>query len=187
MQGNSEVLLDLLSTAVGLAVIAQYTWSMRGHFSSKSMPRGAVAISAVVLLSAALLLVLQWTLAQPAWAVLLGIALELGSLVLFWAAIRASRQARLRLAFDEENPDTLVTEGPYRYLRHPFYTSYLIFWTGWAIAAWSPWALLPLLAIVVVYVVAATGEERKFERTALADDYRAYKQRTGFLWPRFPS
>ncbi|HEV7276896.1 MAG TPA: isoprenylcysteine carboxylmethyltransferase family protein [Devosiaceae bacterium] len=178
---------DVLATAVAIAVIAQYTWSMRGHFSSKSMPRGAVVISVVVLLSTALLLVLQWTLAQPAWAVLLGIALELGSLVLFWAAIRASRQARLRLAFDEENPDTLVTEGPYRYLRHPFYTSYLIFWTGWAIAVWSVWALVPLLAIAIVYVIAAKGEERKFERTTLADQYRAYKRRTGFLWPRFPS
>lgn len=181
------MLLDLLATAVAIAVIAQYSWSMRGHFSSKSMPRGALVIAIVVPLCAVLMLVLQWLLEQPAAAVLLGVALELASLVLFWAAIRASREARLRLAFDEENPDSLVTEGPYRYLRHPFYTSYLIFWAGWTIAAWSPWALLPLLAIVVVYVVAAKGEEQKFERTALADDYRAYKRRTGFLWPRFPS
>lgn len=176
--------LDLLATAAAIAVLAQYSWSLRGHFSSSSMPPGAIVISVVALLSAAVLLVLQWALDQPAWAVLLGVALELASLVLFWAAVRASRDARLRLAFDAENPDSLVTEGPYRYLRHPFYTSYLIFWSGWAIAVWSTWALAPLLAILVVYVIAASGEERKFERTALAGDYQAYKQRTGFFWPR---
>jgi protein-S-isoprenylcysteine O-methyltransferase Ste14 len=180
-----DLALDLLTTAVAVAVLAQYSWSMRGHFSSKGMPQGAILIAVVVLAATAFLLVLQWLLPQPPWAVLLGLAVELGSLVLFWAAIRASRNARLRLAFDEENPDTLVTEGPYRYLRHPFYTSYLIFWAGWAIAVWSPWSLLPLLAIVVIYVTAARGEERKFEKTALARDYQAYKQRTGFLWPRF--
>ena len=43
------MLLDLLATAVAIAVIAQYSWSMRGHFSSKSMPRGALVIAIVVL------------------------------------------------------------------------------------------------------------------------------------------
>jgi protein-S-isoprenylcysteine O-methyltransferase Ste14 len=179
--------LDLLATAVAIAVLAQYSWSMRGHFASSSMPPGAIVIAVVALISAAIMLMLQWALDQPAGAVLVGVALELASLLLFWAAIRASREARLRLAFDTENPDSLVTDGPYRYLRHPFYTSYQIFWSGWAIAVWSPWALAPLLAIVIVYVAAARGEERKFEKTALAGDYRAYKQRTGFFWPRFRS
>ena len=179
-----ELTLDVLATAVVVAVLAQYSWSMRGHFSSPGMPQGAMLITIVVLAATVLFLALQWMLPQPPLAVLVGVAVELASLVLFWAAIRASREARLRLAFDEENPDSLVTEGPYRYLRHPFYTSYLIFWVGWAIAVWSPWAALPLLAIVVIYVTAARDEERKFEKTALAGDYHAYKQRTGFLWPR---
>lgn len=179
--------LDLLATAVAIAVLAQYSWSMRGHFASSSMPPGAIVIAVVALICTAILLMLQWALDQPAGAVLIGVALELASLVLFWAAIRASRKARLRLAFDTENPDSLVTDGPYRYLRHPFYTSYVIFWSGWAIAVWSPWALAPLLAIVGVYIAAARGEEAKFEKTALAGDYQAYKQRTGFFWPRFRS
>lgn len=177
--------MDLVVSAIGIAVVAQYSWSMRGHFSSRAMPRGTLVITVVVSLATIVLLLLQWMLVQPLWAQLVGAAVELASLVLFWAAIRASRGARLRLAFDEENPDSLVTEGPYRYLRHPFYSSYLIFWSGWAIAVWSPWAVLLLAVIAGVYVAAAKGEEQKFANTALAGDYQSYRQRTGFLWPRF--
>ena len=180
-----EFALDLLVSAISMAVIAQYSWSMNGHFSSRAMPRGAVVIAVVVLATTITFLILQWALEQPPAAALIGAAVQIGSLVLFWAAIRASRTARLRLAFDEENPDSLVTEGPYRYLRHPFYLSYLIFWSGWTIAVWSPWAVVLLAVILAVYILAAKGEEQKFANTAMAGEYQAYKQRTGFLWPRF--
>ena len=94
------------------------------------------------------------------------------------------QRGALRLAFDAENPDTLVMEGPYKYLRHPFYTSYLIFWVGWAIAIWSPWTLLPLAVLVSIYVVAAKGEEQKFSNSPLAAQYEAYRKRAGMFWPR---
>lgn len=179
-----EVLLDAVISAVSLIVIAQYTWSMRGHFSSKSMPKGAVLISVVVLATTVIYVTLLW-LGTQSWLVqLFGMVIELGSLALFWAAIRVSRAARLRLAFDAENPDSIVTEGPYKYLRHPFYTSYLIFWIGWAIATWSVWALLPLAALIAIYTVAAKDEERKFSNTPMAEAYAAYKQRAGLFWPR---
>ncbi len=149
------------------------------------MPTGTVLISVVVSLTSVFFLILLWIDSQPVLAQLLGLFIELGGLLLFYAAIRASREARLKLAFDLENPHGLVTEGPYRYLRHPFYTSYLIFWIGWAIATWSAWALIPLIIIAVIYTRAALGEEQKFARTPMAEDYAAYRNRTGFFWPKF--
>jgi protein-S-isoprenylcysteine O-methyltransferase Ste14 len=180
-----DLTLNLLVSAIGLAVVAQYTWALRGHFSSRSVPRGTMLISLVVVATTVVFLALTWLGTQPVWAVLLGVAIQLVGLALFWAAIRASRSARLRLAFDAEHPDSIVVEGPYRHLRHPFYTSYLIFWIGWAVATWSPWALVPLAVLLAVYITAALDEERKFSSTALAGEYEAYKQRAGFLWPRF--
>lgn len=178
-----QTFLDLLVTAVGIGTLAQYTWSMRAHFHSPRMPDGAKIISAVVIAAGLFFTVVLWTRVQPVAALLLGLALQLCSLALFWSAIRASRRARLRFAFDADNPDSLVTEGPYRYVRHPFYSSYILFWIGWGIASWSVWALVPVVGIIVIYVVAARDEEAKFARTELSAAYAAYRQRTGLFWP----
>src|SRR5690349_18696746 len=139
-----DLILDLIVTVVSLSVIVQYSWSLKAHFNSPKMPTGTVVISVVVLTTAAIFVALLWIESQPALATLVGLVLEGLALWLFWAAIKASRAARLKMAFDVQNPHGLVTTGPYRYLRHPFYTSYLIFWVGWVIATWSPWSLPPL-------------------------------------------
>ena len=148
------------------------------------MPPGALLISAVVMGTSLFFLSLVWMQAQSSQAQLVGVAVEIAGAVLFWSAISASRKARLRAAFDKVNPHSIVTGGPYRYLRHPFYTSYLIFWSGWAIAAWSAWTLVPVSIFAAIYVAAARAEEKKFSATPLAGDYEAYKSRTGFFWPR---
>lgn len=179
-----DLVLDLVVSLVSLSVIAQYSWSLKAHFNSPKMPAGTVVISIVVLATAAIYTTLLWIESQPWLATLVGLAIEGLALWLFWSAIKASRAARLKMAFDVQNPHGLVTTGPYRYLRHPFYTSYLIFWVGWAIATWSLWSVLPLVVITVIYVLAALGEERKFSRTAMAADYANYRQKTGFFWPK---
>lgn len=176
--------LDLVVSILSISVVAQYTWALRRHFSSRSVPSGTMLISFVVLATTALFLALLWIETQSWLVQVVGLLIEMGGLVLFWAAIKASREARLRLAFDAENPDSIVTVGPYKYLRHPFYTSYLIFWIGWAIAVWSVWTVIPLAALVAIYAAAALGEERKFSNTPMAEAYAAYKQRAGFFWPR---
>lgn len=179
-----DLLLDVIVTAAAVAALAQYSWSMRGHFSSDGMPAGAKALSAVVALCALALFYLVWAVVQPLWAQLVGAALQLLSFVLFWAAIRASRAAKLRLAFDPGNPRSFVREGPYRYVRHPFYVSYIILWGGFAIATWSAWAIVPFLVMLGVYIHAARDEERKFGLTDMAGDYAAYRRRTGMFLPK---
>lgn len=178
------LLLDILVTAVSLAILFQHVWAVRGHFTSKHMTARAKIISLMVVVTSVLNLMLVWSRPQPAAAQLAGVAIEIASLVLFYGAIAASREARLRFAFDEEKPHGLVTLGVYRHVRHPFYTSYLAFWCGWAIAAWAPVAIVPVLMIGFLYALAARLEESKFAQTPMADDYAAYRSRTGFFWPK---
>lgn len=179
-----EGVLDLLVSISSIATLGQYAWSMRAHFQSPTMPPGAMIISAVVIGVAVFFLAILWIERQPVAAKLGGLAIELASAALFWWAIVISRKARLRFAFDADNPDSLVTDGPYFYVRHPFYASYIIFWIGWGIATWSIWAVVPVAGIVAIYTIAALDEERKFSRTALAGAYEAYRARTGLFWPR---
>lgn len=79
---------------------------------------------------------------------------------------------------------TLVTEGPYRLVRHPFYVGYLgmsLFLTlvtaNWLIAGAG-------LGVFVMMMVRTPIEERKLiER--FGDAYRAYMQTTSRYLPRF--
>jgi protein-S-isoprenylcysteine O-methyltransferase Ste14 len=180
-----EFAIDLLVSLVGLGVFAQHIWALRGHFASDRMTRGAQAISAGALASCLVMLWLLWSQTQPIGAQFVGIALILASLWLFWQAIQASRQAQLRFAFDDAPPLSLVTIGPYRRIRHPFYTSYLIFWTGWAIATWSAWALLPVVVMATLYTIAARYEETLLGRTDMAPAYAKYRNQAGLFWPKF--
>ncbi|CAN7649312.1 methyltransferase family protein [Mesorhizobium caraganae] len=179
-----EPVLDLLVSIFSIATIGQYVWSMRAHFQPQAMSPGAMAISAAVIATALFFLAILWIQSQPVSAKLTGLAVELASSALFWWAIATSRKARLRFIFAPDDPHSLLTDGPYGYVRHPFYTSYIIFWIGWGIATWSIWAVVPVAGIAILYVFAALDEEKKFSRTPLADSYKAYRGRAGLFWPR---
>jgi protein-S-isoprenylcysteine O-methyltransferase Ste14 len=175
---------DLAVTLVGLIVFGQHVWALRGHFASERMTTGARIISLGALAACFALLLLLWSQAQPLGAQIVGIAVMVASLALFWAAVRASREAKLRFAFDEALPRSLVTIGPYAQIRHPFYTSYLLFWIGWGIAVWSIWALIPILVMAALYTVAARYEENLLGDSDMATAYAEYRQRAGMFWPK---
>lgn len=156
----------------------------RTHFTSKSLTPGSAAIAAGVVLTALAYTVLVWTLEQPAWAQVSGVLVEAAGVWLFLAAIRASRVARLRFAFDPAQPAGLLTDGPYRWIRHPFYASYLLVWAGWALATGSGWSLIPLSVMAGLYLIAAQYEERLFAATPLAREYALYRSRAGLFWPK---
>ena len=179
-----ELVFDGLVTLVGAAIVGAYIWSVRNHFVSDKMPPGAWIISLSVSASTVLMLALTWLTPQPLFAHIAGLAIQLFSVWIFYAAIRASRQARLRFVFDPEHPHSLVNEGPYRLVRHPFYVSYSIFWLGWAVATWSFWAIPSVVILLWLYISAARMEERNFAVSPLSAEYEEYSKRTGFFLPR---
>ena len=180
-----DVLIDAAVSALSLLIVGFYAWSLKGHFSSPRMPRGAKIISAAVIATSLFFLFQLWSQPQPPLAQATGLCIEILAGLLFFWAMKASRTARLRFAFDPENPHSIVSGGPYKYLRHPFYTSYLLFWAGWALASWSIWGIVPVVFFTATYVMAARGEERNFSNSDLAADYHAYRAQTGFLFPKF--
>jgi protein-S-isoprenylcysteine O-methyltransferase Ste14 len=179
-----DLTVDIVVAVVSWAVVAQHIWATRGHFVSERMEMGARLLALLVIASTLVFTVLLFTGPHPLWPVVIGVLLELGSLALFWGAIRASRQAQLHFAFDPDPPHSVLDRGPYRYVRHPFYTSYMLFWLGWGLATWSPWAIPLVVIIVAFYWVAARGEERRFAGTPFGAEYERYKRSAGLFWPR---
>jgi protein-S-isoprenylcysteine O-methyltransferase Ste14 len=78
---------------------------------------------------------------------------------------------------------TLVTTGPYRWVRHPFYVAVGCTFLANAVVA-SNWYLFVTGAVALLLLVIRTRieEEKLIER--FADSYRQYLDRTGRFFPR---
>ena len=101
----------------------------------------------------------------------------------FWWAVIAHGRGRPSGAFATAAPSELVTSGPYRYVRHPFYLAYLLgFCAASALAGeWFAWCVPVWMA--GVYLAAARHEERVILSSPLAEQYRHYARRVGGFLP----
>jgi protein-S-isoprenylcysteine O-methyltransferase Ste14 len=106
------------------------------------------------------------------------------SLALFWWAARAYGDLRPSIAFSPGAPCDLVTSGPYKFMRHPFYSAYMMFWLAFAVHSWNILALVPALSMGVIYYKAAKGEEEAIMSSALRDAYIDYSKSAGMFLPR---
>ncbi|MEZ5941639.1 MAG: isoprenylcysteine carboxylmethyltransferase family protein [Planctomycetaceae bacterium] len=77
----------------------------------------------------------------------------------------------------------LVTSGPYRYVRHPFYLSFLFATLGGGVVT-ANWYLFVTGLLPFAFLVVRTRieEEKLVER--FGDEYTEYMSRTGRFWPR---
>jgi protein-S-isoprenylcysteine O-methyltransferase Ste14 len=78
---------------------------------------------------------------------------------------------------------TLVTRGPYRWVRHPFYDCIGLLMLGSAWAA-ANWLMLLLGALIFALFVVRTPTEEEKLLARFGDAYRAYRDRTGRFLPR---
>lgn len=106
------------------------------------------------------------------------------SIALYLAAIEAAKRTRLQRSFvDHPLPDRLITDGPYRWVRHPFGTGYLLGALAAPVAI-DDWRVLAVsLPLVMLTFAAAMREERVWMQSSRGDEYRAYRRRTGMFVP----
>jgi protein-S-isoprenylcysteine O-methyltransferase Ste14 len=114
----------------------------------------------------------------------IGLMLNLLALVLFWVTMLYVKNRVFSVIFSQDGPTFLHLEGPYKYARHPFYTSYLLVYLG-IVMSLSVWPLqLLCVFLIIYYVFAARQEEACFLKGPLAEQYLAYQSRTGMFLPR---
>lgn len=177
---------SILFLAGAMGVFAYFAWAIRYHFVSTRMPVPMRIVS--VLATTALLTGIIAVLRAPpsSWQLALAAMGVLSALGIFHGAVRATRGRGLTLAFDPVAPPRIADGGPFRWVRHPFYLSYIVFWIALLVAA----PVLPLaavtLALATFYVNSAVAEERTILASPQAEHYRAATHSAGFLWPRLP-
>ncbi|MCL5429513.1 MAG: isoprenylcysteine carboxylmethyltransferase family protein [Chloroflexi bacterium] len=91
--------------------------------------------------------------------------------------------AGLRQLSSRADTRPLVTDGLYRWMRHPLYTGSMLFL--WLLPEVSANFFALNLAITFYFVIGAVFEERKLEKV-FGEAYRDYKSRTPMFlpWPR---
>lgn len=117
------------------------------------------------------------------WMGWVGLLVEAGFLALFYASHKQlGKNWSVTLEIRDEHQ--LVTDGLYRYVRHPMYSS---FWL-WAIAQFfllPNWAagLSGLIGVAILYFF-RVGKEEAMMRRRFGDAYDQYSARTGRIVPR---
>ena len=79
---------------------------------------------------------------------------------------------------------TLVTDGPYRFIRHPMYAAIFLIGIGVSLLS-ANWivVLSYMLPVICMYLVRVSDEE-KMMIEKFGDKYREYMRRTGRLIPK---
>jgi protein-S-isoprenylcysteine O-methyltransferase Ste14 len=165
----------------GIGGFGAFSWAVRGHFVGDKAVGAMNVILALSLVGIAVFLFDVWQTSVPDWPRAAGFCLHLLAIALFGWAVPTTRQNRPALAFAGDQPGRIFRSGPYAYIRHPFYTAYLLFWLGCAVATLSLIMLIIFSSLAAIYTIAALGEQRDFSRSALQDEYEAYQRDTGLF------
>jgi protein-S-isoprenylcysteine O-methyltransferase Ste14 len=170
---------------VAFACFASGFWATRGHFIFDGrMPAGMLVITGLSILGWAWFAV-RMTKSGLGPGAPYALALMLGAAFLFWWAVKTTRERRLKGAFAHDQPRHLYETGSYGFVRHPFYLSYIMCWTGTSLATNGLWSWAVPAVMTTIYIGLALQEERRFRASGLSDAYRRYSRHTGMFapWP----
>ncbi len=78
---------------------------------------------------------------------------------------------------------TLVTDGPYRYVRHPFYVVAGLLMLSVTLLTASAAIGIAGLTVFALLVLRTPNEERRLLET-FGEPYEAYRRRTGAFFPK---
>jgi len=118
----------------------------------------------------------------PVWLRWTGVGFALiAGLLLVWMFRTLGRNLTDTVVTRKQH--TLVTTGPYRWVRHPLYSSAALVILGNSLAAAS-WFFFVAGCLMFMLLVIRTRKEEQNLIARFGDDYRNYMQQTGRFVPR---
>ena len=119
----------------------------------------------------------------PNWLRWSGVCLGfLGLSLLIWTHLVLGRQWSPYLKIQEDH--RMVTNGPYRWVRHPMYSALLVWMLSVGLIA-ANWIFVSVLAGAGIVVCARIPREEEMLAKKFGGQYTAYRSHTGCLLPRF--
>jgi protein-S-isoprenylcysteine O-methyltransferase Ste14 len=174
------VLLTGLFTWVGMTLVARRYFR---HASRRTPAKDWLIVSAFVCTLAQLVTIARVSPPNPlcAWV---GIGLYGLAVLLFVWSLLTHGQTRPAFVGVDVGPASFQHRGPYRVVRHPIYTAYLLAWLPGPVVTLQWWLLLTFVWMGWVYYRAARREEEHFASSTFAPQYGEYRQRTGMFLPK---
>jgi len=128
---------------------------------------------------------MQWAqMPLPAWLRWIGVGLtSVGVILVAWTNYALDKNFSTTLRVREDH--TLVTAGPYQWVRHPMYTAILMLLIAVSLLSANWFIGLSTLPFIVVIMIWRTRKEEAMLIDKFGDAYRAYQQRTGQFLPRW--
>ncbi len=108
----------------------------------------------------------------PVWGQVAGAALVALCMILCWQVFRFNTFAAPQVKMQSERAQRVITEGPYRVVRHPMYAGGSMMFIGAPLLLGSWWGLLAASILIVIISARIVGEERMLRHELLGyDDY----------------
>jgi len=123
------------------------------------------------------------------WSPEVTLPVQLGALVIFllgyvfstWALV-VNKYFSSVVRIQAERGHTVVTAGPYRFMRHPGYSGGIVAWLVSPLLLGALWSFIPVALVIVLYIVRTALEDRTLQ--AELPGYTDYAQRTRYrLFP----
>lgn len=97
---------------------------------------------------------------------------------LFSWAMASNKYFSTAVRIQMDRGHTVATSGPYRYVRHPGYTGFIVSFLGMSLALGSLWAIIPTGLIACLLIVRTALEDRTLQDEL--SGYRDYVQRVRY-------
>lgn len=128
---------------------------------------------------------MKWSaLPLPFWLRWFGFFIGWIALLLFFWVLRSLGQ-NFSTTLTIQKDQTLVTYGPYHRVRHPMYTSFVLFWVGFFFISANWFIGLAGILGFVWSIVVRTPKEEQMMMERFGDEYIAYMKLTGRYLPRW--
>jgi protein-S-isoprenylcysteine O-methyltransferase Ste14 len=138
---------------------------MKSPFSADQRPRDRVVMRAIGLFLCAWLAFMAvdarrfaWS-HTPLWAQAVGAALIVGAFYGWVGVLRANSFAAVTIRLQEERGQTVISTGPYAFVRHPMYAYVVLLLIGTPLLLGSLWGLLGVIFAMPLMAARALGEE----------------------------
>jgi protein-S-isoprenylcysteine O-methyltransferase Ste14 len=105
----------------------------------------------------------RWSLV-PIWAQALGAVLIALCMIVVWQTFRFNTFAAPQVRIQKDREHRVITDGPYRIVRHPMYAGALLMFVGTPLLLGSWWGLLFVPVAMIGIGIRAVGEERMLRR-----------------------
>lgn len=113
-----------------------------------------------------------------------GIAFSIIALVIYWVCVKSLGDFKLAVIHGNIESNKIYDRGIYKYIRHPFYTSYICCYLGLIICIPKLPVILSVGILLYIYLYAAYSEERHFLSSDTKVKYAEYRKKTGMFFPK---